>query len=60
MRKLLLALLFIIPFFSYSQDVIILRNGKQIDCKITKVDNTVVYYDFVKGERKKGSDEHWG
>ena len=50
-RKVLLTLLFFIPSFIYSQDLIILRNGEQINCKITKIDSTVVYYDFQKGER---------
>ncbi len=55
MRNLVLALLLFIPFVSYSQDLITLRNGEQIDCKITKVDSIIVYYDFFKGERKLSS-----
>jgi len=55
MRKLILIFLLFIPFISYSQDLIILRNGEQIDCKITKVDSSIVYYDFFKGERKLSS-----
>lgn len=54
-RKILLALILFIPSFIYSQDLIILKNGKQIDCKITKIDSTVVYYEFQKGERKLSS-----
>ena len=50
-RKILLALIFFIPSFIYSQDLIVLRNGEQIDCKITKIDSVAVYYDFQKGER---------
>lgn len=55
MRKLILILVLLIPFISFSQDLIILRNGEQIDCKITKVDSAIVYYDFFKGERKLSS-----
>ncbi len=40
---------------SYSQDLIIRRNGNQIDCKITKVDSAIIHYDFIKGERKLSS-----
>lgn len=55
MRKFILTLLLFIPFISYSQDLIILRNGEQINCKITKLDSLIVYYDFQKGERKLSS-----
>jgi hypothetical protein len=55
MRNFILTLLLIISYTSSSQDLIILRNGEQIDCKITKVDSTIVYYDFFKGERKLSS-----
>jgi hypothetical protein len=55
MRYLILTLWLIIPHIVYSQDLIILRNGEQIDCKITKIDNSIIYYDFFKGERKLSS-----
>lgn len=55
MRYLILTLLSLITVTSYSQDLIILRNGEQIDCKITKVDSTIIHYDFIKGERKLSS-----
>jgi hypothetical protein len=55
MRFLILTLLSLITLTSYSQDLIILRNGEQIDCKITKVDSTIIHYDFFKGERKLSS-----
>lgn len=54
-REILLTLIFLIPSFIYSQDLIILKNGNQINCKITKIDSTVVYYEFQKGERKLSS-----
>ena len=38
-----------------SQDVILLRNGKQIECTITKTDNSTIYYDFIKDGRKLSS-----
>lgn len=55
MRFLFLTLLSLITLTSYSQDLIILRNGEQIDCKITKVDSAIIHYDFFKGERKLSS-----
>lgn len=55
MRLLIFTLLSLITLTSYSQDLIILRNGEQIDCKITKVDSVIIYYDFYKGERKLSS-----
>ena len=55
MRLIVLTLLSLITLTSYSQDLIILRNGEQIDCKITKVDSVIIHYDFYKGERKLSS-----
>jgi len=55
MKKIFLSFLMIFPTIIYSQDVIILRNGEQIEGKITKVDSINVYYDFQKGERKLSS-----
>jgi len=55
MRFLILAFLSLFALASFSQDVIILRNGEQIDCKITRVDSAIIHYDFVKGERKLSS-----
>lgn len=50
---LLIALFF--PIFSFSQDLIVLRNGEHINCTITKIDSSTIYYDFLKGERKLSS-----
>ncbi|MBN1184085.1 MAG: hypothetical protein JXB49_17455 [Bacteroidales bacterium] len=55
MRFLILTLLSLVSTTIYSQDLIILRNGEQIDCKITKVDSAIIHYDFFKGERKLSS-----
>lgn len=55
MRLLIFILLTLSSISSYSQDLIILRNGEQIDCIITKVDSAIVHYDFYKGERKLSS-----
>jgi hypothetical protein len=55
MRFLILILLSLITLTGYSQDLIILRNGEQIDCKITKVDSAIIHYDFFKRERKLSS-----
>ena len=38
-----------------AQDQITKRNGEQIDCVITKVDEQVIYYDFNDGERSLSS-----
>jgi len=50
-KKLLPVILLLIPFLAKSQDMITLRNGEQVDCKITKVDSTNIFYDFKKGDR---------
>ena len=55
MRFLIMTLLSLISMTIYSQDLIILRNGEQIDCKITKIDSLIIHYDFYKGERKLSS-----
>lgn len=55
MRYIILTLLSLITLTSYSQDLIILRNGDQIDCKITKIDSAIIHYDFIKAERKLSS-----
>ena len=55
MRKIILFLLLLISVISFAQDVIKLRNGESINCKITNVDSTIVYYDFYRAERKMSS-----
>jgi hypothetical protein len=55
MRNLLVIILSMMPFSGYSQDVILLRNGEEINCKITRVDDAAIYYDFYRGERKVSS-----
>ncbi len=55
MKSVVLTLLSLITLTSYSQDLIILRNGERIDCKITKVDSVIIHYDFYKGARKLSS-----
>jgi hypothetical protein len=52
MRKFLMYLLMIVPLYANSQDVIVLRNGTRVDCKITRIENNTLYYDFFKGDRK--------
>jgi hypothetical protein len=34
-----------------AQDLITLRNGNKVECEITKVDSTTIYYNFNRGER---------
>lgn len=55
MKYIIWVLLLLITLTSYSQDLIILRNGEQIDCKIMKIDSAIIHYDFIKGERKLSS-----
>lgn len=54
-RMFALIVLFNLPFLLKAQDIITLRNGEKIECKITKVDSTAVFYDFFKGDRKLSS-----
>ena len=55
MRFLVLTLLSLFTLTGFSQDLIILRNGEQIDCKITKVDTDIIHYDVYIGEIKISS-----
>lgn len=38
-----------------AQDFIKLRNGQEINCKITRQDSTVIFYEFTKGDRTLSS-----
>lgn len=51
MRTILLIIVLLASYVAHSQDVISLRDGRHIDCKITVVDSTHIYYDFVNGDR---------
>jgi hypothetical protein len=54
--KIILAfVVFSSPFWVQSQDLITLRNGKQIECTITKIDSTTIHYNFWKGDRELSS-----
>ncbi len=55
MLKILVTLFILIPFMSYSQDLIVLRNGEEIHCKIVSVDDDAVYYDFQQHGEKISS-----
>src|SRR5450631_1839454 len=55
MKRIVFTLLLSIPLICYSQDLIILRNGDQINCKITKIDTAIIYYNFPKGEKTLSS-----
>jgi len=46
----LFSMLFIVIGFSFSQDLIIQKNGKEINCKISKVDSTTIYFSIEKGD----------
>jgi len=47
--------LIFMPLLVYSQDVIVLRNGDSLKCKITKADSLSVYYSIRKNDRKIAS-----
>lgn len=57
-RCILAVIAVLISSLSYSQDVISLRNGKNIECKISKIDENTLYYTFKKGERELSSFVH--
>jgi hypothetical protein len=50
-RKLILLTIVFMPLLAISQDLIILRNGEKINCKITKTDSLSVYYNIQKKNR---------
>ncbi len=53
---IILTLVFLTCYLAgHAQDVITLRNGKTIDCKITQVDSAMIYYNFFKGDRQLSS-----
>ncbi len=54
-RVFFLSMLIVFSKTIAAQDVIHLRNGKEIACKITKIDDSAISYDFFKGERKLSS-----
>ena len=51
-RKIGLLVLIFIPLLVHSQDLIILRNGDSLNCKITKSDSLSLYYTIRKNDRK--------
>jgi len=51
MRLILLLILILIPFGANSQDLITLRNGVEIECEITRVDCTTIFYNFNRGNK---------
>ncbi|SHF99104.1 hypothetical protein SAMN05444274_11722 [Mariniphaga anaerophila] len=54
--RIVLVLIFIsLSLWGNAQDLIILRDGKRIQCTITKVDNDVIHYTFMKGDRELSS-----
>ena len=55
MKRLFFVLIIFIPSISFSQDLIKLRNGENINCKITKDDGGILYYNFQKGDRELSS-----
>jgi hypothetical protein len=55
MKIILFAILLLLPCICQSQDLIIMRNGERINCKITNVDDNAIHYDFIKEDRKLSS-----
>lgn len=51
MNRIIVFILLLSPIIANSQDLIVLRNGEKIDCKIIKIDSLKIYYDFQRGER---------
>lgn len=51
MKKIVLIVLFLAPIILKSQDLIVFRNGDNINCKITKIDSLNLYYNFQRGTR---------
>ncbi len=50
-REFVLLFVLIMPLYMMSQDLIVFRNGNQLECKITKTDSLSVYYSFKKNDR---------
>jgi len=51
MKKIVLIILFLAPIILKSQDLVVLRNGDTLNCKITKIDSLNLYYNFQRGNR---------
>lgn len=48
-KQLFFLVVFMIPMFAFTQDLVTLKNGKTYyDCKITKEDSVYVYFQFKK------------
>ena len=52
MKRIGLLVLIFMQLLVHSQDLIILRNGDILNCKITKTDSLSVYYTIRKNDRK--------
>ena len=51
-KRIGLLVLIFLPLLVQSQDLILLRNGESLNCKITKTDSLTVYYSIWKNDRK--------
>jgi len=54
-KNFLLVIMLIIPFYVFSQDLIIRKNGKKIDCEIIKIDSLNIYFSLTKDGNKVNS-----
>lgn len=52
MKKYILLLFSLLPFFVFAQDVIYRTNGEILDCNITNEDSIYVYFDIFKNGRE--------
>jgi hypothetical protein len=50
MKKIILLTLALIPILVNSQDLIIFKNGKELNCQITKVDSVGIYYNLASND----------
>jgi len=51
MKKIAFIILFLAPIILKSQDLVVFRNGDNLNCKIIRVDSLNLYYDFQSGNR---------
>ena len=55
MKKLLLISIWLIPLLANSQDLIILRNGTNLKCKITRTDSVSIFFSFQRNNQEVAS-----
>ena len=53
--KILLIILFLSPFLSFSQDLIVTNSGDSIECTITLVNDANIFYTYKKKKREEST-----